>query len=191
MRTKLRRKLTKNHMLVLIVGLVFTLAWALPSLGASAGKLARTALGRSNEAVHNANLAVNSANTAKTTANTANATAGAANTTANTAKTTASTANTTANQALSAANAAAHVQDNFTSARDPGNITALSCVNDSFSRLGVLSTDEVIVTPPDTQPLGIITQAYTSSGAITLVFCNVTSSDINPPSNTYEFSTIR
>jgi hypothetical protein len=48
----------------------------------------------------------------------------------------------------------------------------------------------VIVTPPDTQPLGIVTQAYTSSGSITLEFCNVTGSPIDPPSGVYEFSTI-
>jgi hypothetical protein len=187
----MRGKLTTGRTLVLVIGVLFALAWAVPSLGASVSKVARTALGRANEAVYHSDIAVSQSNTAKTTANTANATASSANSTANAAKTTASAAQTTANQALAIANGSAHVQDNFTVSSDPGNIAADSCDSDPISRLGVLSTDEVIVTPPSTQPLGIITQAYTSSGTITLVFCNVTSAGIDPPSGQYEFSTLR
>jgi membrane protein involved in colicin uptake len=176
--------------LVALVGVALALAWAIPSMGASTAAVARKAFARANVAFHNANLAIDTSNTAKTTANSANTTANAAKTTANAAQSTANTANSTANTALNVANAAAHVQDNFTHTSDPSSITGGSCTNDTFSRSGVLSTDEVIVTPPGTQPLGIVTQAYTSSGSITLEFCNVTGSPIDPPSGAYEFSTI-
>src|SRR3954449_8384299 len=142
----MRSKLTTRKALVVIIGVMFALAWAIPSLGASAGKVARTALGRANEAFYKSNVAVSTSDTAKSTANSANATAGAANTSANQAKTAASQAQSTANSALSIANGAAHQQDNFTRTSDPSSIPATSCVADSFSRLGVLSSDEVIVT---------------------------------------------
>jgi hypothetical protein len=185
--------LTKRRTLVVIVGVLLALAWAIPSLGASAGKVARTALVRANQAFHNANLATSNSNTAKNVSNQANATAGAANNTANTANSNANSAKTTANQALSVANNADEVESTFEMSFNPGNIDPTSCVSDSFSRVGVLSSDEVIVTPPSTQPLGIITQAYTSTSSITLAFCNVTDdpAGIDPPLSTYEFSTLR
>jgi hypothetical protein len=190
MRRKIRAQLTTNRVMVLVIAVLFALAWAVPSIGASAGKVARVALARSNQAVHDSNVAVATSNTAKSTSNTANSTAAAANSTANAANTTANSAKTTANQALTLANGAAHVQDNFTRSSDPGNISAGTCTTDSFIRFGVLSTDEVIVTPPDTQPNGIITQAYTSNGGISLEFCNVSNNTIDPPPGSYEYSTI-
>ncbi|MFL5906093.1 MAG: hypothetical protein ACJ75Z_00670, partial [Solirubrobacterales bacterium] len=151
----MRSKLTTRKALVVIIGVMFALAWAIPSLGASAGKVARTALGRANEAFYKSNVAVNSSDTAKNTANSANATAGAANTSANQAKTAASQAQSTANSALSAATAADEVQDNFTKTYDLGNLSASGCTSDTFSRLGVVTTDAVVVTPADNQPNGI------------------------------------
>jgi len=176
-----------------IVSLAFVLAWAMPSMGASTAAVARKAFARANLAFHNADLAIDTSNKAKSTAGTASATASAASSTASAASSTANAANSTANQALSAAIAADEVQDNFSMTFDPGDISANTCVSDTRSRTGVLSSDEVVVTPPDTQPLGILTQAYTSSGSVTLVFCNVTaaSQPINPPSGSYEFSTLR
>jgi hypothetical protein len=97
MRRKIRAQLTMNRVMVLVIGVLFALAWAVPSIGASAGKVARVALGRANQAVHDSDVAVSTSNTAKSTANNANATAGAANSTAN-------AASSTANQALSTAN---------------------------------------------------------------------------------------
>ena len=97
MRRKLGVKLTWNRALVLVVGVLLALAWAMPSLGASVGKVARTALARANLAVHDSDVAVSQSNTAKSTATAANNTSNAANSTAN-------AANTTANQALTKAN---------------------------------------------------------------------------------------
>lgn len=143
---------------------------------------------------------MNRSDTAKSTANSANATAGAANATASSAnntagaaQSTAAAAQSTASQALSTASIADEVRDNFSFAFDPDSISATSCVSESRSRLGVLTSDEVIVTPPNSQPLGIIVQAKksSSSGQVTLVFCNVTNSSIDPPSGSYEFSTLR
>lgn len=198
MRRRLER-LTRTQALALVVGLLLALAWAGPSLGASASKVARLALGRANEAFHNADLAINTSDTAKSTANSANTTADAASSTANaarsaaaTAQSTANAAQSTANQALSIANGSAHLHDNFTMTFDPGSIAATSCTSDQFGRLGVLASDEVIVTPPDTQPIGIVTQAFTSDNQVTLEFCNVTGgSAIDPPSGAYEFSILR
>lgn len=190
MRRKLRAQVTTNRAMVLVIGVLFAIAWAVPSIGASAGKVARVALGRANQAVHDSNIAVSNSNTAKTTANTANSTASAANSTANTANTTANSAKTTATQALSLANGAAQVVDNFTTSSAAGTVNANTCASDPITRFGVLSTDEVIVTPPSSQPLGIVTQAYTSNSSVTLVFCNVTSGDKTPPSG-YELSVLR
>jgi trimeric autotransporter adhesin len=188
---KLTNKLTTKRALVAIVALLLALAWAVPSMGASTAKLARKALARANLAFHNADLAIDSSNKARTTANDANAAASAAKTAANTAQSTANSAQSTANTALSLASGSAHVQDNFTMSFDPSSLSATSCTGSSFSRLGVLSSDEVIVTPPDTQPIGIVTQAFTSTGQVTLEFCNVTGSPIDPPSGSYEFSSLR
>ena len=179
----MRRKLTSRRALVVIVGLLFALAWAVPSIGASASKLARTALGRANQAVYDSSIAVNSSNNAKSTASAASSAAAAANSLAN-------TANNTANSALNLANGATHITDNFTATVDPSGIGADSCQISSVAQLGVLSTDQVIVTPPDTQPAGIITQAMTSTNAVKLEFCNVTGGSIDPPSGSYEFSII-
>jgi hypothetical protein len=187
----MRGKLTSGRTLVLVIGVLFALAWAVPSLGASVSKVARTALGRANEAVYHSDVAVSQSNTAKTTANTANATAGTANTTANAAKTTANTANTTANQALSLANSAAQVFANATKTIDPGSIGSGSCDSFPFSQLGVAATDELIVTPPANLDLGIIVQGNTSTGQVTLVFCNITAASIDPPSGSYEYSVFR
>ena len=191
MRRKIRAQLTTNRVMVLVIAVLFALAWAVPSIGASAGKVARVALARSNQAVHDSSVAVATSNTAKSTANNANATAGAANSTANSANTTANSAKSEASQALSLATGAVQIQQNFEKSFDPGTINPASCIASPFSQFGVLSTDQVIVTPPSTQPTGIITQAYTSSGSITLEFCNVTGAGIDPPPGNYEFSTIR
>jgi hypothetical protein len=188
---KLRDKLTTRRALVVIFAVLLALAWAVPSIGASTAKLARLALGRANTAVHDSNLAIDTSNTAKGTANSANATANSANSTANSAKTTANAAQSTANQALSIANGSAHVVDHFTSSFDPGNIGQQSCEPFSVARPIVLASDEVIVTSPETQALGIIVQAYTSASQVTLVFCNVTGGTINPDPGTYEFSVLR
>jgi hypothetical protein len=99
-----RRNLNRDRALVLVIGILFALAWAVPSIGSTAGKLARKALGQANLAVHTSNLAVNSAQTANTNANQAKSTANAANSTASAANSTANAANNTANQALSKAN---------------------------------------------------------------------------------------
>jgi hypothetical protein len=197
MRKRLHQ-LTRTQALVLVVGLLFALAWAAPTLGAGVGKVARLALGRANQAVYNAKLAVDTSGKARDTANSANATAGTANTTANAARTAAtsaqsaaSAAQATGNAALAIANGSAHVHDNFTMTFDPGSIAATSCTSNQFLRLGVLASDEVIVTPPDTQPIGIVTQAFTSDNQVTLEFCNVTGGAIDPPSGAYEFSILR
>jgi trimeric autotransporter adhesin len=113
MRRKIRAQLTTNRVMVLVIAVLFALAWAVPSIGASAGKVARVALARSNQAVHDSNVAVATSNTAKSTANSANATAGAANSTA-------SSASNVANQALSTASgirepAFAHINSGCTS----------------------------------------------------------------------------
>jgi hypothetical protein len=187
MRRKIRAQLTTNRVMVLVIAVLFALAWAVPSIGASAGKVARVALARSNQAVHDSNVAVATSNTAKTTANSANATAGAANNTANTANTTANSAKATANQALSLANAAAQVQQSFTRTLDPNNITSGSCSSTTFSQFGVLSTSNVIMTPPSTQQDGIVTQAIPLSGQVKVEFCNVSNSAIDPASLTYRF----
>jgi hypothetical protein len=179
--------LTTKRALVAIVGVLLALAWAIPSIGASTGKVARKAFARANLAFYHANLAIDTSNKAKTTANEASATANAAKATATQAQTSANQAQSTANQALSRA----RFQDNFTATLDPGGIAATACTSSSVSRASVLATDEVIVTPPDTQPIGIVTQAFTATGQVTLEFCNVTGATINPPSGTYEFSTIR
>jgi hypothetical protein len=105
MRRRLER-LTRTQALALVVGLLLALAWAAPSLGASAGKVARLALGRANEAFHNADLAINASDAAKSTANAANTTANAASSTANAARSVATTAQSTANAAQSTANQA-------------------------------------------------------------------------------------
>jgi Sec-independent protein translocase protein TatA len=104
MRRRISGKLKDPRALVVVVGLLLAVAWAAPSLGASVGKVARLALGRANEAVHDANLAINSSDAAKQTANNANATANSANTTANAARSVANTAQTTANTAQATAN---------------------------------------------------------------------------------------
>jgi hypothetical protein len=189
--------LTTRRALVLIVGVLLALAWAVPSIGATTGQLARLALGRANQAVHNSNLAVNSSDTAKSTANNANATAGAANATASSANATAGAAQSTAaaaqssaSQAASLATIADEVQDNFTSGFDPPSVAGTSCDDHAISRLGVLATDEVIVTPPSALPDDLIVQAFTSAGTITLRICNLGSNPVDPPSG-YEFSTLR
>jgi hypothetical protein len=191
MRRRLAGKLTRTHAIVVVVALLLSLAWAVPSLGANVGKVARLALGRANEAFHNANLAINTSNKAQDTANGANATANSAKSTAGAAQSTANTANTTASQALARANSSAQVQSNFTMTFDPASIPQTSCVASPFSRVGVLGSDEVIVTPPDTQPVGILTQASTGSNEVTLLFCNVTGGAVDPPSGAYEFSILR
>jgi len=76
MRKKLRGKLTTTRGLIVIVGLVFALTWAMPALGASPLKLAKKALAK-------ATLALDTANDAKTRANNAQSTANDAKTTAN------------------------------------------------------------------------------------------------------------
>jgi len=184
---KLGDKLTGRRALVVVIGVLLALAWAVPSIGASTAKLARTALARANLAFHNANLAIDTSNKAKSSAGDANATAGAARTAASQAQTSASQAQTTASQALSKA----RFQDNFTGTFDPNNIASTSCTSSSATRATVLGSDEVIVTPPETQPIGIVTQAFTANGQVTLEFCNVTGGTIDPPSGTYEFSTVR
>ena len=168
----------------MIVGVLIALAWAVPSIGASTAKIARKAFARANLAYYHASLAID-------TSNKANATASTASATANSAKVAAGQAQTTANQALSLANGAVQREDNFTMTFDPTSISGASCTSSPFSRLGVLSSDEVIVTPPDTQPIGILTQAFTSNGQVTLEICNATGAPIDPPSGTYEFSILR
>jgi hypothetical protein len=76
MRKKLRGKLTTTRGLVVVVGLIVALAWAMPAMGASPLKLAKKALTK-------ATTALNAANKAQSTANTANGTAGQALTKAN------------------------------------------------------------------------------------------------------------
>ena len=191
MRGKLRNGLTTRRALVLVVAAMLSLAWAMPSVGASAQKIARKALARANQAFHNADLAIDTSGRARTTANNASSTAEAARSTANAAQSTANTANSTANTALSVANGKLARLSNFSSTIDPGSISSGNCTSSSISRLGQASSDEVIVTPPETQPLGIIVQAYTASGEVVLQVCNVSGSPIDPPSGSYEFSTFR
>jgi hypothetical protein len=112
LRRRLHGRLTKNQALVVVVGLLFALAWAVPSLGAKSSKLARTALGRANEAFYKSNVAISTSNTANGTANAAKSTAASAQSTANNAL-------STANTALSDATSALHLADNFTSTLDP------------------------------------------------------------------------
>jgi trimeric autotransporter adhesin len=76
---KLRSKLTTMRGLIVVVGLVFALTWAMPAMGASPLKLAKKALAK-------ATLALNTANDAKKTANTAQSAANSAQTTADEAK---------------------------------------------------------------------------------------------------------
>jgi hypothetical protein len=182
MRRKIRAQLTTNRVMVLVIAVLFTLAWAVPSIGASAGKVARVALGRANQAVHDSDVAVATSNTAKSTA-------GAANNTANAASSTANAASNTANQALNLANGAAHVQLSFTRALDPGPISAGTCDDSTtFTQFGVLSTSNLIMTPPSAQQDGIITQAIPLSGQVKVEFCNVsTNGSIDPASLTYRF----
>jgi hypothetical protein len=191
MRRKIRAQLTTNRVMVVVIAVLFALAWAVPSIGASAGKVARVALARSNQAVHDSNVAVATSNTAKSTASTANNTSNVANTTANAANTTANSAKTTANQALSLANGAAQVFANATKVISPGSIGAGTCVSFPFSQALVAATDEVIVTPPSNLDLGIIVQGATSAGSVTLTLCNITNSGIDPGTDSYEYSVIR
>jgi hypothetical protein len=177
--------------LVVIVGAIVVLSWALPTYGASTFKLAVKALGRANTAVHDSALAVSTSKSANTTANTANSTANAAKSTANSAQSTANTANSTANTALSIANGSAHVVANTTHSFDAGSISAGTCASDTFSQLGVASTDSVILTPPSTLPDGISGYASTSTGQLNLSLCNYSGSTINPPSITYRFMVLR
>jgi hypothetical protein len=79
---KLRGKLTTTRGLVVIVGLVFAITFAMPAMGASPLKLAKKALAKATLALNTANDAKKSANTAQTTANTANTTANEAKTAA-------------------------------------------------------------------------------------------------------------
>jgi hypothetical protein len=179
--------LTTKRALVVVVGVLLALAWAIPSIGASTATVARKAFARANLAFYHANLAIDTSNKAKTTANDASATANSARTVASQAQSTANAAQSTANQALTKA----RFQDNFTATLDPDGIAPTVCTSSLVSRAGVLATDEVIVTPPDTQPIGIVTQAFTATDQVTLEFCNVTGGTINPPSGLYEFSTVR
>ena len=187
----MRSKLTTRRALVVIIGVMFALAWAIPSLGASAGKVARTALGRANEAVHDSNLAVSTSNTANGTANSANTTANAAKTAAGAAQSTANTANSTANSALSIANGRAQVVVNTSHSFDAGNLNGGTCTTTTFSQLGVTSADDVILTPPTTLQDGILTQAFASSNQLELEVCNVTGGAIDPPNASYKFMIIR
>jgi hypothetical protein len=90
MRAKLGAQLTTTRTLVLVIGVLFALAWAVPSLGASVGKIARTALGRANQAVYHSDIAVSQSNSAKSAAAAASNAANAASNTANQALTKAS-----------------------------------------------------------------------------------------------------
>jgi len=175
----------------MVVGLLLALAWAVPSIGASTAKVARTALARANLAFHNANLAIDTSNKAKATAGDANATADSARTAASQAQSSANQAQSTANQALSLATGVVHLQANFTRSVDPNGISAGSCNTVSLSQSGVLPTDELIVTPPENQPIGIVSQGFTSTNSVTLELCNVTGGSIDPPLIAYEFSTLR
>jgi len=179
----MRRMLTTKWALVVIVGVLFALAWAIPSLGASAGKLARTALGRANESVYNSNLAVNTSNTAKNTANNASNVAAAANSAA-------ATANNTANTALSLANGGPRVIANAAHSFDANNLASGGCTSTTFTQLGVASTDDVIVTAPTTLPEGVIAQAFTASNQVKLELCNVGGA-VDPPNASYKFLVLR
>ncbi len=191
MRSKLRAALSTRRALVVIVAAIVAASWAIPTYGASTFKLAVKALGRANTAVHDSALAVNASKTATSTANTANSAANAAKSAASAAQSTANTANSTANTALSIANGAAHVVANATHSFDAGSIVAGSCAAASFSQLGVASTDSLILTPPATQPDGIIGQGSTSSGQVNLNLCNYTGGSIDPPNLTYRFLVLR
>lgn len=180
----MREKLTTRRALVVVVGVLFALAWAVPSIGASAGKLARTALGRANQAVYDSNLAVNSSNNAKSTAAAASSAAAAANSLA-------TTANNTANSALSIATGGTRVIANASHSFDAGTLAAGACTTTTFTQLGVASTDDVIVTAPTTLPNGVITQAFAPSNQVKLELCNVTGSPIDPPSASYKFLVLR
>lgn len=69
MRKKLRGKLTTTRGLVVIVGLVFALTWAMPAVGASPLKLAKKALTKAKTALDTANKANDTANQALAKAN--------------------------------------------------------------------------------------------------------------------------
>lgn len=83
--------------------------------------------------------------------------------------------------------------DNRTINIDVLELAAHMCVEGTFSSDGVLATDEVIVTPPDNQPVGIVTQGMTATAAeeLELHICNVTGGMIDPPAGNYEFTFIR
>jgi hypothetical protein len=88
----------------------------------------------------------------------------------------------------------ANFLQNFTLNFDLPPIPAGSCRQSPFRRSGVVQTDEAIVTPPDSQPLGVLTQAVTRTAPgleVKLVSCNVTGATIDPPPGDYEFSIIR
>ena len=76
---------------------------------------------------------------------------------------------------------------------DLGAQTAGNCTEFPFASAGVLPTDEVIVTPPETQPEGMIVQAQTSSVAGSELSMQVCAAETyaDPPNATYEFSIIR
>ncbi len=69
MARKLRGKVISGRGLIVIVGLVVALAWAMPAVGASPTKLAKKALNTANSALSTANKANDAANQASTTAN--------------------------------------------------------------------------------------------------------------------------
>jgi hypothetical protein len=186
MGSKLRARLSTRRALVVIVGLAFALGWVVPSYGASAFKLAVKALGRANTAVHDSAVAVNTSNNANSTANKANSTANTANTNANSAKSAAATAQSTANTALSTANAAAHVVANTTRTFNAGSLATDTCTTDTFTQLGVASTDDVIVTAPSTLPDGIIAQGFALTNQLELKVCNLTSGTIPVPNLGYK-----
>jgi hypothetical protein len=77
------------------------------------------------------------------------------------------------------------VQVNF------GVIAANLCVTTGVAVPLLDSTDQVIVTPPDTQPPNLIVQAITQSGNILLRACNPSNTNTgDPPSGAYEFTII-
>lgn len=65
---KLRAKLTTTRGLVVIVGLIVALAWAMPAVGASPLKLAKKALSKATTALDTANQANSAAKGAQSTA---------------------------------------------------------------------------------------------------------------------------
>jgi hypothetical protein len=131
MRRKIRAQVTTNRVMVLVLGVLFAIAWAVPSIGASAGKVARTALARANLAVHDSDVAVSQSNTAKSTASAANNTANAANSLAN-------TANSTANQALTKANSI--VPSSFARMNQPCNTSSACSIDHARGVTGIRQT---------------------------------------------------